>query len=386
MAAANLLEQINVAYDRDEARRHLAVPVGAIPLTYESITDDWLTSVLCGSAPGAKVIAHRLGPVDDGSWNRRRIELQYNDIGQASGLPLSIFCKASQSLENRVVLGVSGAAQCEVTFYRDFRPLLDIEAPRSFYASVDSDSFNALIALNDVVTEGVTFCDHKTDVTRKNAESQMRLLGRLHGQSYCSPELREAASNFPSWPEFFAKTLNFGMREGSETGFQAAVDVIPPALYRRADEIWSATVASVALHEQGPQSVIHCDVHLKNWYKTSSGEMGLFDWNCCSRGLGIRDVAYTLGTALRPEDRRKWDQELVALYLDELRAAGGPAITFSDGWQGYRQQLVTALTWWTVTLTPPPGLPDMQPRDTTLEFIRRISTAMDDHETLDAFR
>ena len=383
--AAELLEQIKTAYDRDEELRHLSVSVGAIPLSYESITDDWLTNVLCGGTPGAKVIAHHLGPVDDGSWNRRRIDLSYNDVGRATGLPTSIFCKASQSLENRVVLGVSGAAQCEVTFYRDFRPLLAIEAPRSFYASVDTGSFNALIALNDLAIEGVTFCDHTTKVTRENAESQMRLLGSLHGQSYGSARLREAASHFPSWPEFFSNTLDFGMREGSEEGFQAAVDVIPPALYARAAEIWPATVASVALHEHGPQSVIHCDVHLKNWYKTASGEMGLFDWNCCSRGLGIRDVAYALGTALLPADRREWDRELVALYLDELRAAGGPDLSFEDGWRGYRQQLVTALTWWTVTLTPPAGLPDMQPRDTTLEFIRRISMAMDDNGTLDAF-
>ncbi|MCY1562617.1 hypothetical protein D9M68_1000460 [compost metagenome] len=75
----------------------------------------------------------------------------------------------------------------------------------------------------------------------------------------------------------------------------------------------------------------------------------------------------------------------MSLYLDELHAAGGPQVSFDEGWNIYRQQLLSALTWWTVTLTPPPGLPDMQPRDTTLEFIRRISTAIDDLDSLDAF-
>ena len=55
---------------------------------------------------------------------------------------------------------------------------------------------------------------------------------------------------------------------------------------------------------------------------------------------------------------------------------------FDEAWMHYRQQLMTVLTWWAVTLTPPEGLPDMQPRDITLEFLRRITTAMDDVDTL----
>ena len=380
-----LIERIQSRFEADRQQLEAPVAPGAIPLSYESITDEWLTETLCGAVTGAAVIGHDLGPVDDGSWNRRRIELRYNDIGSAAGLPGSVFCKASQSLENRLVLGVSGGAQCEVTFYRDFRPLLDIEAPQGLYAAVDPESFLALIVMNDVAADGATFCDHHTVTTKANAESQMRLLGQLHGASYGSDRLRNAAAAFPTWPEFFGATLDFGMQEGSEAGFAAAEEVIPPALYRRASEIWPATLASVATHENAPQSVTHCDVHLKNWYITSAGEMGLFDWNCCSRGHGFRDVAYTVATALRPEDRRNWERDLFELYLEELRAAGGPPVSFDAGWLAYRQQLMTALTWWTVTLTPPQGLPDMQPRDITLEFIRRIATAMDDHETLDSF-
>jgi hypothetical protein len=91
-----------------------------------------------------------------------------------------------------------------------------------------------------------------------------------------------------------------------------------------------------------------------------------------------------MATALTIDNRRAWERDLIQYYLEELRAAGGPAISFDEAWNAYRQQLITALTWWTVTLTPPPGLPDMRPRDITLEFIRRISTAMDDVGSLDA--
>ncbi|MDO3402702.1 phosphotransferase [Mycolicibacterium neoaurum] len=257
--------------------------------------------------------------------------------------------------------------------------------PRAHFAKVDTTSFNALIVMNDVAADGATFCDHHTCVTRAEAKSQMRLLARVHGQTHGSAPLRTAALAFPRWPKFFDSTMKFGLREGAEEGFAAAGEAIPVALARRATEIWSATLASVQKHDRGLESVIHCDVYLKNWYRTETGSMGLFDWNCCSRGLGIRDVAYATVTALQPSDRRAWERDLIALYLQELQSHGGPRTSFEEAWLGYRQQMITALTWWTVTPTPPPGRPDMQPRDTTLEFIARIATAMDDLDTLDAF-
>lgn len=39
-----------------------------------------------------------------------------------------------------------------------------------------------------------------------------------------------------------------------------------------------------------------------------------------------------------------------------------------------------------MTLTPGDDLPDMQPRDITLNFIGRIATAIDDLDALDSLR
>ena len=47
-------------------------------------------------------------------------------------------------------------------------------------------------------------------------------------------------------------------------------------------------------------------------------------------------------------------------------------------------QLFTALAYWTITM-PSPDLPNMQPVDTTLEMIRRMSSAIDEYDALDSF-
>lgn len=381
---SHLIPEIQAAYEEDQKHKPEAITADDLPLSFESITDRWLTAVLCRDVRGAKVVGHQLGPVDTGSSNRRRIEVEYNDEGTEAGLPWALFCKASHELANRLVLGVSGGAFIETHFYNQIRPHIEIEAPRSFFAHFNPKSFNSMIMLGDLTSAVTEFCNHKTTMTLARAQSQMHLLGRLHGTSHSHPGIRAQLEHLPTWAEYFENTENFGMKAGSTNGFLSAEEVIPPRLYARNGEIWDATLRSFDLHRRHPEFLAHGDVHLKNWYVAGSGEMGLSDWQCATRGHWARDLAYTISTALTVENRRAWERDLIKRYIEELRAAGGPEVAFDDAWTAYRQQLVTALTWWTVTLTPPPGLPDMQPRDITLEFIRRISTAMDDLETLDA--
>ena len=50
------------------------------------------------------------------------------------------------------------------------------------------------------------------------------------------------------------------------------------------------------------------------------------------------------------------------------------------------QQIVHALAMWTITLCHSRLLPNMQPEDTTLTMIERITTAMADLDALDSFR
>jgi hypothetical protein len=381
---SELVARIQAAFEQDRTRRYEPVHrASQLPLSYEAITDEWLTDVLCRGHPGAAVTGHELSAPDSGSSNRRRIAVSYNDAGRRAGLPASLFCKASHELSNRLVLGMSGAAHCEVTFYNHVRSLLSIEAPQPYFAALDPQSFNSIVVLKDLSSDALEFCSHRTVMTRARADSQIELLAALHGACYHRPELKAELVRFPTWSEYFQNTCAFGMEEGSNQGFRAAEEVIPPRLYRRYAEIWPATVASVERHDRLPATLAHGDVHLKNWYVAGDGRMGLSDWQCASRGHWGRDVAYALSTALTVEDRRAWERDLLGYYIDRLQAAGGPALAFDEAWGHYRQQMMSALTWWTITLAPAPGMPDMQPRDITVEFIRRIATAIDDLDSLD---
>jgi Phosphotransferase enzyme family len=379
-------EEVKQAYDRDMQRlgQKLYDPA-ALPVSFDDITPQWLTGTLCRDHPEAEVLDYRMEFVEQGTTNRVRLHVDYDPGGEKAGLPTRLFCKASQGLANRISLGLSGAAEAEVNFYNNVRSFLDIEAPRAVFANMDTTSFNSIVILVDLSDAVSEFCTHRTVVTRARIEDQLALLAKVHGAGYSDPRVRQQLSLFATWVEYFTNTLAFGMREGSEEGFRRADDLIPPRLHKRHAEVWPATIAAVEVNHKLQPTLTHGDVHLKNWFITDTGRMGLSDWQCVSRGHWGRDFGYTIGTALTIEDRRAWERDLLDFYLDQLYAAGGPKVSFDEGWVHYRQQLMTALTWWTITYNPAPGMPDMQPIDTAREFVKRLATAIDDLESLDSF-
>ena len=383
---SKVMQQIVQAYQAEPKDRSLPVAAGALPLSYEAITPEWLTPIMCAGFPGARVEAVTLGEPDSGSANRRKLSLRYNAIGEKAGLCRGLFCKASHELNNRLLLGIGGAIVSETFFYNEIRPNLDIDAPRCFFAGYDPESFNSLIILEDLTDQVISFCSHRTYINKACAESQMALLARLHGRYNGTSEFIGAKTKPSTWPGYFYNIAAVGMEQASTNGFLAAREVIPERLFARADEIWAATLQSVEDHHALPWTLCHNDVHVKNWYLASVNTMGLSDWQCLTFGHWSRDIAYVLASSLTVENRRDWERELIGYYLQQLAENGIPGIDVDFAWTQYRRQMMSSLTWWTGTLTPSPQMPsDIQPRDITLEMIHRIATAIDDLDVLDDF-
>lgn len=378
------IARIHELFATEQAKPLVPRTAEDLPVSYNAITDEWLTAVLCSAVPGAQVVSHQITSSDSGTSNRGRISVAYNEAGKIAGLPENLFCKATHSLANRVLLSTS-AIISEVTFYNEIQPNLDIAVPACFYARYDDQSYNSMIMLGDL-TGQVTFCDHRTVITRVMVENQLKLLARLHAQYYESSAFSGRLQRLFFWPDRFkALNDNHDFKSACNTGIEASRPFIPERLAARSAETWEATLRSVESHRDLPRTLNHGDVHLKNWFILPGDLMGLGDWQVTSVGHWSRDVAYTITTALSVENRRAWEADLLRFYLDALQAEGCTAPDFEMAWLLYRQQMMSALAWWTMTLTPTADMPDMQPEDVTVEFIRRIATAIDDLDVLDSF-
>lgn len=384
MMVAEIAQKIKDSFANEQRSAMAVRSAEDIPSSYEAFTAPWLTSIICADHPDARVTDFSLGEVDDGTSNRRRVYLNYNAAGDAAGLPKSVFCKAAQGLANRLILS-NGGTLSEVIFYNHIRDRLDIDAPRAFHAAYDPESFASIIVLEDMAAD-VEFCSERTAIDKEMAQSQLQLLATLHGSFYESELFDKELSQVLTWQGRFRSLIaRHDMEETCVNGFAAAEAVIPPKLFAQADRIWEATLASVNRHDELPATLNHGDVHLKNWYIRERPRMGLSDWQALNRGHWSRDLAYVIGTSLTIEDRRNWEMELIRFYLEQQEAAGAPRTTFDDALTNYRQQMFGALAFWTQTMAPTAEMPMMQPEDTTLPFIERLSHAIEDWDCLSAF-
>lgn len=381
-----LIDKITAAHARDRVRvGDRPACIGELPRSFNSLTPQWLTELLCPGTASESVTGYHLENIEQCSSNGRKVFLQYSEDNPERPRPAVLFCKAAHDLDCRIVQAITGGSRNETLFYNTIRPLLPIEAPRPVLARLDSGSFNSLLILPDVGERGGRFLDHHSTLSRADIAAQLRVLADLHGKCYQDPEIRSRLRALPSWPELFHDLERLNIEEISNGGLLAGKDVISPRTYRQLKRVWPAAIASVERHAVLPDTLIHGDVHLRNWYIAGTGEMGLSDWETASRGHWSRDVAYILSTALTIEHRRLWERDLLRLYLDRLRVAGGPSVAFDEAWTHYRQQQMSALVWWSLALAAVPGPSVAAPGNMTLEYFRRTVVAVDDLESLSSF-
>ena len=106
----DLTQQITKAFELEQQNKRKAVNADDIPVSYDAIAPQWLTNVICKNHPGAEVLAYRLDAPDDGTTDRQRIFLTYNEAGNVAKLPPSLFCKASHRLDKRLMLAKEAQA------------------------------------------------------------------------------------------------------------------------------------------------------------------------------------------------------------------------------------------------------------------------------------
>jgi aminoglycoside phosphotransferase (APT) family kinase protein len=373
-----------VAYER--LARPKARLFDDVPCTPYAVTAEWLTAVLCNKTPGAVVTHVDVKPASAGTHERHQLKVSYNEEGQRAGLPTSIFTKSLPSIVTRMIGGFNGTARAEGNFYTQIRPQLEIEAPLCYHSAYDRHTFAAIHLLEDMVaTKSAAFCNHKTNVTRAMADDMIDLLASLHGHFYGDPTLAERyrwLAGYSRWFTIGAEKM--GTEYYTQKAFDAAAHVIPASVMARRAEVWPATMRALALHDSEPQGLLHSDVHIGNWYRTGAGKMGLCDWQCLSRGHWTRDFAYAVSASLTPDKRRTWERELLARYIERFAEKTGVKPDFDLSFLRYRQQIVHALAMWTITLCHSPLLPNMQPEDTTIAMIERMTTAIADLDALDS--
>lgn len=359
----------------------------SVPPSAESITPEWLTSVLCADAPGARVLDVRVTGGHSGTSARRALRVTYNNAGQQAGLPTALFTKSTATFTSRLLLGITEIVEGETIFYNEARPTVTLRSPSAHYAGFDQRTYRSMLLLDDLGEQGWSFPEPMTNtVTRADADDVVDQMATYHGAFWDSPrfgfDLRRLRSTM-AWQTSLNR-ISYAKR--TLKGLDRAAVVVPEQLLRRRDELQPKLMESLRRQELGPATLLHQDMHLGNWLRDPDGRMGLYDWQCVGRGLWAQDFSYALAATLPTVDRRAWESDLLRRYLDRLAAAGvAEPPSFEQAWLAYRQQPLHALTLAFFSIGGSRLENELQPLGYMLWAIERIARMVTDLETLDAF-
>lgn len=386
---AGRMTEIGVGCIKDAITRPKSTDPNVAPPSTAALTNPWLTGALCGQTPGAEVTGFTLGELDLGSNARQPLTVTYNPLGREAKLPTQMFAKFTGNFKQRLAGGLTGAAVSETGFYKELRADLgDIEAPIAYYGIAEPRQCRSMLLMEDLTGRVADFGDPaKHYIDRQRAESMVDLLARVHGGLWDDPRLRTDFPWLRSTMQFqrdLDGAMNFVGRE--QVGLDRAhnLSLVPDYVMKHRRDIHHALYRSLELNLTGPQTLIHFDVHLANWYITTTGSMGLMDWGCVVKGNWAIDFAYAIISALTVEDRRAWERELLERYLGKLADAGGAPPPLDEAWLRYRQQVFHGLTFWLVTIGYSRFQPKMQPDDVCEAIVERMSHALTDLGSFDA--
>jgi hypothetical protein len=293
--------------------------------------------------------------------------------------PASLFVKlAPLDPAHRDMIGASAMGAREAQFYADVAPLIDLRVPHAYYAGTD-DHGGFVLLLEDLVASGCSFSDGSWGVSADAAAGALEDLASFHARFSDAAE-RAAVAPWLDVPrvrrtDFVAGLLQNVLDEYRDqlTPEYVAAGELYVDHHERLDRVWHS----------GPQTYIHGDPHIGNVFLDDS-RVGFFDWGLSRVSTPMRDVSYFLTMTVDPEERRGSERDLLRLYLDSLRAAGGPDIGFDEAWSTHRVQAGYTVVATFLGFMPSYATADGRSLGTALR--RRSELALADLDSVNAIR
>lgn len=348
-----------------------------VPQTLDAaLSPQWLTAALRPRFPGLDIARVTAGPIVDRVSTNALVTI--DTIGPAPAeLPARLCVKG---YFNEVGRQAPYIGEPEASFYRDVAAGIGVRTLPTFYADVDPTTRHGVVVSADITAAGGVFLDVRHSVfTPDDAAESLRLLAGLHAASWTAPPWAAAEWLTPR----LGRTLRGPRRAG--TTARIAVNLHGangrgvPTAWRDPDRLvdgYLSLVDGLGAQRNTPGwCVIHGDTHLGNFYRTADGLPALLDWQLVQRGMWYLDVGYHLAAALDVDDRRAHERDLLAHYLDCLRATGVDAPAWPVAWRSLGDGILHGLYLWAITTYVDPAIIEI--------MLRRLGTAAADHANRD---
>lgn len=323
-----------------------------VPGSFDDVTPGWMEAALRagpapgeGSAPGldvtvTSVAVQQLGATVGFLGDLARVAIVYS--GGAG--PATVIVKLPTAEPGGHQVGaILRAWAREVAFYREVAPASPgARVPRCWHAGADEAAGRWVVVLEDVPAPAV---DTGQGASEGQTQVAVDALAGFHAAWWDGGGTGDppAAGRF-GWMPGFDTTGVGGLAPLWAEAHPRFLDryghVVPSPTDRWLLELagwlgpWSARAAA------GPLTVVHADYRLDNLL-FSGASVTMIDWQTALRGPGPMDLTSFVATALTVDDRRRWEDGLIARYAAGLAERGHPV---DPAWlaRSYDENLL----WW----------------------------------------
>lgn len=257
-----------------------------------------------------------------------RITVEY---GAQAGPRTLIGKFAATSADSRATAGYFRLYEREVEFYRQLASTARISTAPCFGAALDADGNFALL-LADCAPARVG--DQIAGIAPDLAHRAMREAARLHAAFWnCGDD--PAFAWFDSGPlaqPFYAPEV---LRAQWPAFRDRYADRLTADMVRVCDRFAERFEAYSRLLDR-PRCVTHNDYRPDNMLFGDDGRIIVVDWQTAALGHNAGDVAYLIGGAFAPADRREIEEDLLGSYHRELVEQGVSGYSPADLAEDYR--------------------------------------------------
>jgi len=284
------------------------------------VTPDWVTRVLSDAglvAAGRRVTEVSGAPIGTGQMaDTTRFTLEYDEGGAGPTTVVGKFASADdQSRSTGLALR---AYEIEVRFYREVAGLVATRVPDAYAAEVEPETGWFTLLLQDIV--GGRQGDQIEACGPDVAAAVLTEMAGLHAPCWERPEPFLSALVSSLLPGFLERYADRLAHEHQEVCRQFGAHL----------ETWIGG-------REGPHTVSHGDFRLDNLlFQSGNPRPVVVDWQTAAWAPPSVDVAYFIGGCLSTEDRRAHEEDLLALYHEELSRRGVRDYTMEQLRSDYR--------------------------------------------------
>jgi hypothetical protein len=266
-----------------------------------------------------------------------RLTLRYDGAGDAPAVLIAKLPAADEA--SRAAARSLRLYEREVRFYQQLAPQLPVRTPRAFYADIDVETSDMVLLLEDLSPARPG--DQLAGCSIATARIAVGELVKLHAPRWADPTLADLEwlhGNRAATQQFLRELLpelwrGFRERYAAELG---------PDVHQAGEALFG-DVEGYLLADTRPWTIVHGDYRLDNLlFAATPADPGqdavaVIDWQTCTHGPALADVAYFIGAGLSAEDRREAERDLVTGYHAGLLGAGVGGYDRDRCWRDYRR-------------------------------------------------